>query len=397
MAATLEQFLAVAFSTPLGRPDEKPGRGTIRGIPTNVVGLSGVGKSERIFAAARAIGLTCWPVYAATKAPEDFTGVAVPTPTGVLLECILPAARNAIEQGSGVIFLDEITCARPSVQAALLSFVNDRKVGDHQLPPGVRIVLASNPPEYAAGGFGLEAPMANRMAHVEYTVPSAGEWANWLLGREQEPLPTIADAEQLVDSHWDDVWPTVQGLGAGFIESNPKLLHQQPQPDEDESGGAWPSHRMWFLLLRATATIRCLPEEIAPASLEYEFAKALVGKGPAKVWRTYLKNMDLPHPRDMLANGWRVNPKRLDQAFVSLAALTSYVQRRPDSVRFSEAVQAWSILEGVVTDGRPDLVISSVLDLIGAKLAREGTPTPLVEASKRVVGELTKQGYHQFI
>ena len=54
------------------------------------------------------------------------------------------------------------------MQAALLRV--ERVVGDLELPDEVVVVAAANPPEFAAGGWDLSAPLANRFCHLDWPV-----------------------------------------------------------------------------------------------------------------------------------------------------------------------------------------------------------------------------------
>jgi len=48
--------------------------------------------------------------------------------------------------------------------------VLERVVGDVTLPEDVSVIAAANPPEQAAGGWDLSAPLANRFCHLEWPV-----------------------------------------------------------------------------------------------------------------------------------------------------------------------------------------------------------------------------------
>lgn len=386
-----------AWSTPLGPPHAPITVNTRRGVPVDIRGLSGVAKSERIEAAAKKIGLRCWTVNASTASPEDFYGALVPTPDGVIIECVMDAARKAIEAGEGVIFLDEITTVRPAVQAPMLSFINERRVGSHFLPSRVRITMASNPPEYAVAGFDLAPPMANRMAHRKYVAPTGSEWADWLLGTNQPELPDIGSLDDVVQQNWGEVWSTCMGLFASYMKANSKEIHNQPKPDAEDSGGSWPSHRTWYMLARATATVRALPNEIAPKILEKEFAEALVGKAAAKQWMTYVRNMDLPSPRDMLKNQWRIDENRPDKAFASLASMTAFVTSQTGDDRFELAYQAWKVLQGVIDDGRPDIITDRANDLVKAGFGRKNVPDKVAQAATKVVSYLASEKFVDFL
>jgi len=84
-------------------------------------------------------------------------------------------AKELVAGGGGYLFLDELTTSPPAVQAAMLAVALDLTVGDVQLPKGTRVIAGANPPDCAAGGYELEAPLANRFCHVEFT-PSVDEW-----------------------------------------------------------------------------------------------------------------------------------------------------------------------------------------------------------------------------
>ncbi len=401
---SIEDLLTVAMLTPLGDPRNQA---TIWGVPMNLIGLSGIGKSDRIRSIGRAVGLNIYPVYCTTKQPEDFTGVPVPLGDGTIaLECILPAARACINQGRGGIFLDEISDARPTVQAALHSFINDRQVGDHVLPPKTRILLAMNPVDHATAGYGLSAAMANRMGHVEYKAPSSYEWGEWLFGRTAPPLQNVGNGEQVVTDNWFDHWPIIQGLGYAFMqkkgdrstdkEGNPVegILHRQPPAGSEEAGGPWPSHRTWAWLLHAITAVRCLK---APKSLELAFAKALVGTGAAKEWTQYVAKADLPDPAKMVKQGWQPT-NRIDKNHAALGSLVSYVvhrSTREEQVR--AAIAAWKILNGCVQAGIADITLRPAQDLVDNKLAHEGrVPADLKQAAEETIYQLSMKGFTQF-
>jgi len=413
--ASLEQFLATAFLVPHGEPTNPA---CIWGLPVNIEGLSGIGKSERIQAAGAAVGLNVQTVYPATKQPEDFTGAPFATPNGVVIECILPQARKLLDTGYGVLFIDEISCARPAVQAALLSVVNERRVGDHILPPKVRVVTAMNPPEYAAGGFGLEPPLANRLAHVAYRAPSADEWIDWLLGNAQLRVEAVLKGEQRVTNSWPDEWPEVRGQLVGFMKRKPSLIHQQPKPDDADSGGAWPSHRTWNWAGRAKATAACLYPDLPVTDpsdenqmkaaearkalrgeLERELVQACVGQGVMKEWLTWLRECDLPKPLEMLTNGWTPNPQRLDITAAALTSMVTYLTGRPNrKEQLKLAPAAWDILGRCMDKKISDMAVKSSAALVKHNVYFDSTDaTPeLKKVSEEVVYRLGQKGLSKY-
>ncbi len=86
----------------------------------------------------------------------------------------LPKGANT----KGILFLDEINTAAPSVQAAAYQLVLDRKVGDYELPEGWSIIAAGNRENDRGVTFRMPPPLANRFVHLEMVVDFE-DWKGW--------------------------------------------------------------------------------------------------------------------------------------------------------------------------------------------------------------------------
>jgi len=140
-------------------------------VPVILWGAPGVGKTSVIEQIAEHHGWRLETVIASISDPTDFKGM--PREDAGRTVFSPPSWAIAIEQnGGGVVFLDEISTAPPSVQAALLRPVLSKVVGDLALPAATRFVAAANPPEIAADGWDLSAPLANRFVHLTWEVPA---------------------------------------------------------------------------------------------------------------------------------------------------------------------------------------------------------------------------------
>lgn len=87
----------------------------------------------------------------------------------------------------GLLLLDEITRAPQLVQNAFLQLVLDRRSGDYEVPPGWRIMAASNR-EGDGGGVGrMISALANRFVHINVE-PDLDDWCKWAVGADVDPV-----------------------------------------------------------------------------------------------------------------------------------------------------------------------------------------------------------------
>ena len=83
--------------------------------------------------------------------------------------------------GHGIIFLDELNLAPPSVQSSAYSLILDRRVGEYVVPDGFSIICAGNESSESISVFELSNPLKNRFVHCKLKVPSVKDWVNWAL------------------------------------------------------------------------------------------------------------------------------------------------------------------------------------------------------------------------
>lgn len=167
------------------------------GVVPLLWGDPGIGKSAIVRAVAAHQRVHLETVIGALRDPTDIGGLPVVTDGGVRLDAPAWAKRlhaaataepdeDAPLRAGGLLFLDELSTSAPATQAAMLSVALDRMVGELQLPHNVAIIAAANPPENAAGGWDLAAPLANRLMHLHLTSDPAAWVAGMVTGF---PLP----------------------------------------------------------------------------------------------------------------------------------------------------------------------------------------------------------------
>ena len=131
------------------------------------------------------------------------------------------------------------------MQAALLRVVLERVVGDLTLPDAVAVVAAANPPEQAADGWDLSAPLANRLCHLAWQTDPRSVADGLAAGRAPPVVPVLPDG-------WQAEEILSRGLVAAFLHVRPALACAPPS-DAASAGRGWPSPRTWEMAARLMA------------------------------------------------------------------------------------------------------------------------------------------------
>ena len=267
-----------------------------------------VHNSSVIEATAKQQGMHCEVVIASFRDPSDFGGLPVITPDGVRLEPPVWAkaiVRAGTRGQNGLVFFDELSTAVPATQAALLRVCTDRVVGDTALPDGVRIVAAANPPEQAADGWDLAAPMANRFVHLDWKLP-ADVVADGLDGLGWPEIPNL-DAT--------DAAPQLGQAGTlvgAFLRSRPIAVTVMPD-SASAQGRAYPTPRSWEMVKKLLAVCWATG---ATAPVVATLLNGAIGDAAAHEFITFMRELNLPNPEDVLADPENyVVPEKAHEAY----------------------------------------------------------------------------------
>jgi hypothetical protein len=224
-------------------------------------------------------------------------------------------------------------------------------------------VAAANPPDEAADGWELAAPLANRLVHLDWPVDGKQIAKGLAVGF---PRPTVAGIENP-----PSVAQTIAARAAvgAFLEVRPPLALQLPRSSAD-AGRGWPSPRSWEAVARLLAAC-----EAAHASEEARAAlvEGAVGDGAALEFLSWLEHLDLPDPEAVLDDpAGFVLPERSDRAFAVLTAVASVAIADGGQERWQ---QAWQVVARAA-DGAPD-----VATLVARTLATHRPPGAQVPAA----------------
>lgn len=339
-------------------------------VPSILWGPPGQGKSSAIDAYALVQGLHAEVVIASFRDPSDFAGLPVITGEGVRLESPVWAKRlikaDAAGQG-GLLFFDELSTAVPATQAALLRVITDRVVGDTDLPDGVRIVAAANPPEQAADGWDLAAPTANRFVHLDWKLP-AEVVADGLSGVGWPEVPPVNLAT--VDQQFVQAGAVI----GAFLRARPVLVTVLPDSAAAQ-GRAYPTPRSWEMVKKLLAV--CWSTGASAPVIATLLAGA-IGEAAAHEFITFMRDLNLPNPDDVLADPENyIVPEKAHEAYaVGVSCLLAV-----ENTNTAERWQAYGVLlSRFAQAGRADMGV-----VLGAKwvaLRPHGAvPPPALSAS----------------
>ena len=155
-------------------------------LPTFIWGSPGIGKSSIVKQIAKDKGLEFIDLRLSLLDPTDLKGIPFFDNKNNEAVWALPNFLPKDNKSCGILFLDEINTAPPSVQAAAYQLVLDRRVGDYELPDGWAIVAAGNKESDRGVVYRMPPPLANRFVHLDMEV-NFQDWKSWAYQNGIEP------------------------------------------------------------------------------------------------------------------------------------------------------------------------------------------------------------------
>ena len=145
-------------------------------VPTFLWGAPGIGKSSIVKQIAQEMNVAFIDLRLALMDPTDLKGI--PFYDKETHSALWASPAFLPREGEGILFLDELNSAAPSVQSSAYQLILDRKVGEYELPNGWAIVAAGNREGDSGVTYRMPAPLANRFVHFELEV-DVNDWRDW--------------------------------------------------------------------------------------------------------------------------------------------------------------------------------------------------------------------------
>ncbi|MHB1950830.1 MAG: AAA family ATPase [Acidiferrobacteraceae bacterium] len=262
--------------------------------PVMLWGPPGVGKSQIVIQLAARHGAAVVDVRLSQMEPSDLRGI--PFRDGALVEWAVPSLLPDAERHgpSGILFLDEITSAAPTVSAAAYQLILDRRLGEYRVPPGWAIFAAGNRQGDRGVTYSMPSPLANRFAHFALDV-HLDDWVAWAYAHRID--------ERVI----------------AFLRFRPELLFDF---DAAKNPIAFPTPRSWEFAHRALQKFGDRDDLLLPS------LQACVGAPAGVELKAFIDNLDNLPDIDAILRGDDVPvPAEIDLQYAVACALVNRAVR----------------------------------------------------------------------
>jgi len=148
-------------------------------IPCFIWGSPGVGKSSLVQQIAKNKDMDFIDLRLSLLDPTDLRGIPFFNKDEKSAVWAKPEfLPNSNSAEFGILFLDEINSAPPTIQAAAYQLILDRKIGDYILPKNYAIIAAGNFETDRGVTYRMPTPLANRFVHLDFDL-DFDSWKIW--------------------------------------------------------------------------------------------------------------------------------------------------------------------------------------------------------------------------
>ncbi len=275
----------------------------LKGFPSVMLwGPPGVGKSQGIRQVAKEIAENTGKRVEITDVrlllfnPVDLRGIPTANENKTLAVWLKPKIfqMDDSDEVVNILFLDEISAAPQSVQAAAYQITLDRTVGEHRLPENCIVIAAGNRVTDRSVAFTMPKALANRLCHIEI-IGDSKSWHDWAIG---------AGVNRIV---------------LGFLDYNPSMLMKfDPMTDSL----SFPTPRSWEMV---SNILNQVSENIAEV---YPLVAGCIGDAAAYELRSWSEVYSkIPKVETVFEGTAEDVPARPEILFALASEIAMYAQR----------------------------------------------------------------------
>ena len=234
--------------------------------------------------------------------PIDLRGIPVANEDKTLAVWLKPKIfdMNPSEEVVNILFLDEISAAPQTVQAAAYQITLDRMIGEHSLPENCIVIAAGNRTTDRSVAYRMPNALANRLRHIE-VVCDFESWSKWAIQHHVHPLVL------------------------GYLSYDNSKLYQE-EVDMDQV--AFPTPRSWMFVSNIL-NLMCQWTEGASVEDQYSRIAGCVGTAVALEFIAYCNiHKDLPAVADIFAGKRIAYPATMDALYALIQSMITYVKTK---------------------------------------------------------------------
>ncbi|MGN0692834.1 MAG: ATP-binding protein [Oscillospiraceae bacterium] len=271
-------------------------------------GPPGVGKSQGIRQMAEYISAETGKKAVITDVrlllfnPIDLRGIPTANDDKTLAVWLKPQIFQMDSSNDiiNILFLDEITAAPQSVQAAAYQITLDRVIGEHKLPDNCIVIAAGNRVTDRSVAYKMPKALANRMLHIEIE-DNFSSWKEWAVDCGVDPMVI------------------------GFLDFKREYLMQFSASPDDV---AFATPRSWKMVSDLLNTINDDIDEM------YPLIAGLVGTGTAIEFCSWYKVYHtLPSIEDIFDGKITEIPKQTDALYALISSMAYYASKHKDELK----------------------------------------------------------------
>ncbi len=276
-------------------------------------GAPGVGKSQGIRQVAEAIRLRTGKKVSIIDVrlllfnPVDLRGIPTANEDKTLAVWLKPRIfdMDESEDTVNILFLDEISAAPPSVQAAAYQITLDRVIGEHRLPENCIVIAAGNRVTDKSVAYKMPKALANRLCHIEIKEDEES-WHNWAMETGIHKMVT------------------------GFLDYSPSALMAF---DHAEDENAFPTPRSWEMV---SNILNYVSEDVARV---FPLIAGCVGTEAAYALRSWSEiYRRLPEVEDIFLGIQKGVPQRAETLYALIPEMVAYAGRNPEEAGIQNSI-----------------------------------------------------------
>ncbi len=276
-------------------------------------GAPGVGKSQGVRQIAKEIERKTGKRVIVTDVrlllfnPVDLRGIPTANAERTLAVWLKPQIFQMDESDNvvNILFLDEISAAPPSVQAAAYQITLDRVIGEHKLPENCIVIAAGNRVSDKSVAYKMPKALANRLLHLDACVDGSA-WQRWAAKSGINHIVT------------------------GFLAHNPTYLVEE---ESDGESNAFPTPRSWEMVSNILNT---MDNDLTQA---YPLICGCVGNYVADeliLWAEVFNKIASP---EEICSGKSIGvPLRLEAIYACVSSLVEYLKYNHTIEQVSNAI-----------------------------------------------------------